>query len=103
MSETEVRHPYAGSTSNLPGDAGDLDGDVDDDDLSLLLAGWGQDTDWGNGEFTGLAPVNDDDLSLLLSNWSPPSSGAVPEPTTVGLLVAGALLMFRGKRSFLCG
>ena len=35
-----------------PGDADD-DGDVDDDDLSLLLANWGAETDCAHGEFSG--------------------------------------------------
>jgi hypothetical protein len=46
-----------------------VDGDVDDDDLSLLLAHWGQDTCWGQGEISGDDVVDDDDLSLLLSHW----------------------------------
>ena len=60
------------------GDA-DRDEDVDDDDLSLLLANWGSQTaSWGEGEFSGTPPVNDDDLSLLLANWTGPLAGAVP-------------------------
>ena len=74
---------------------GDANGDrsVDDDDLSLLLANWGQDTDWAHGEFSGVPPVNDDDLSLLLANWT--GAAAVPEPASAAVmlttLVAGAL------------
>ena len=80
-----------------PGDA-DRDGDVDDDDLSLLLANWGSDVDCTKGEFSGAAPVNDDDLSLLLANWTGSQDAAVPEPATVMLLVgACALLKLRRK------
>ncbi len=84
------------------GDA-DLDGDVDDDDLSRLLANWGLQTEWTHGEFSGPAPVDDDDLSLLLANWTgtiyPPGGEGVPEPATMGLLVlGGAGLFFRGRR-----
>lgn len=77
----------------MQGDA-DLDGDVDDDDLSLLLAHWGQDTDWSNGEFSGTPPVNDDDLSLLLANWTGPITAAVPEPATI-VLLTGALVLVK--------
>ena len=88
-------------TVPAPGDA-DLDGDVDDDDLSLLLANWGQDMTtqanggWGFGEFTGAAPVNDDDLSLLLANWT--ASVAVPEPTAASILLLVGLSVLRRCR-----
>ena len=84
-----------------PGDA-NLDGSVDDDDLSLLLASWGQDVTneadggWGNGEFSGTPPVNDDDLSLLLANWT--GSAAVPEPAAVGLVVMGGVCLSHLRR-----
>ena len=78
------------------GDA-DGDGDVDDDDLSLLLANWGIDTDCAHGEFSGVPPVNDDDLSLLLANWTGPLGGAVPEPTTMAMLIFGALALLRRR------
>ena len=78
------------------GDA-NLDGVVNDDDLSLVLANWNQDvtgdpdSGWGRGEFSGVAPVNDSDLSLLLANWT--GGSQVPEPTTLGLLSVGALVL----------
>jgi len=80
------------------GDA-DFDGDVDDDDLSLLLANWGSETaGWGQGEFNSTLPVDDDDLSLLLANWTGPLPAAVPEPATIGLIALGGLALLRGKR-----
>ena len=85
------------------GDA-NLDGVVDDRDLSLLLANWGQDVTgepdggWGKGEFNGIAPVQDADLSLLLANWTG-TGAAVPEPATLMLLgVGGAALIRRRSR-----
>ena len=75
-----------------PGDA-NLDGVVNDADLSLLLANWQQDATgdpdggWGRGEFNATAPVEDADLSILLSNWT--VAGQVPEPASAALLVLG--------------
>ena len=80
-----------------PGDADD-DGDVDDDDLSLLLANWGSETaTCAQGEFSETPPVNDDDLSLLLANWTGALPAAVPEPATLVLLIPAAVLIRRGR------
>ena len=83
--------------SDVVGDA-DRDSDVDDDDLSLLLANWGAETDWSHGEFSGSVPVNDDDLSLLLANWTGLLAGAVPEPATAALLIAVSLVLRTSRR-----
>ena len=89
------------------GDA-DRDGDVDDDDMSLLLANWGADVSgdpdagWGSGEFTGQPPVDDDDLSILLANWTGSLDLiGIPEPGTLGLLLVGGLTVLgrRARRS----
>ena len=88
-----------GEAPPVVGDA-DGDRDVDDDDLSLLLANWGQDTDWAHGEFSGAPPVNDDDLSLLLANWTG-SAAAVPEPATAAIVLtvlAASSLRRRSRR-----
>ena len=63
---------------------------VNDDDLSLLLSWWGQDTDWWHGELSGEPPINDDDLSLLLANWSGPIyvTHAPPQQTTEFVRIA---------------
>jgi hypothetical protein len=88
------------------GDA-NLDGWVDDDDLSLLLANWQGDCSseplrgWGLGDFNGVAPVDDDDLSLLLANWTgSPSAvvGSVPEPTVLALLCLAWPISLRRRR-----
>jgi hypothetical protein len=88
---------YTATGTCSPGDA-DFDGDVDDDDLSLLLANWGADTVCAHGEFSGAAPVDDDDLSLLLANWTGPLPAAVPEPVTMAFLAAGALILSRRRQ-----
>ena len=78
------------------GDA-NCDGWVDDDDLSLLLANWGQDAGWDNGNFNGDNTVDDDDLSLLLANWT--GSATVPEPASAFVLLTGLVAVtLRGRR-----
>jgi len=92
----------AGGPPLIPGDANG-DGVVDDKDLSLLLANWGQDRTgdpdggWSKGEFNAAAPIEDADLSLLLSNWT--VSGAVPEPASAGLLLAGGVACLMRRRT----
>jgi len=95
------RSPFVLSTGEPQvagmGDA-DRDSDVDDDDLSLLLANWGSPTaGWGQGEFNGVPPVDDDDLSLLLANWTGSLGEAIPEPTTLALLALGGLALRRRR------
>ena len=89
----------------LPGDA-DGDGDVDDGDLSLMLANWtgvgGEGKQWGQGDFDGNGGVSDADLSLLLANWTGSPGASVPEPASIGLLILISPLLLRrraGSRS----
>ncbi len=84
----------------LPGDA-TLDGEVDDDDLSIVLANWWSDPGWSFGDFTADNWVDDDDLSSVLANWTVPPAEpaglAVPEPATLVLLALGATLLPRRR------
>jgi len=84
---------------SLPGDA-DLNGIVDADDLSVLLANWDLPSDWTTGDFDGSGVASDNDLSVLLSNWSdsPSAPRSVPEPTTLALLAFGGLAAMRRRR-----
>ena len=79
------------------GDA-NLDGLIDDTDLSILLANWGRAGGWQQGDFNGSGYVVSADLSILLANWSG-IDGAVPDPATPGLLAVGAALLFRRRRN----
>ncbi len=89
--------------SDLMGDI-NLDGFVDDDDMSLLLANWGTGNEWGLGDLNEDGTVDDDDLSLLLANWHtgtlPPMGGdPVPEPATMLMLgIGGVGALLRRKR-----
>ena len=88
-----------------PGPLGDanLDGVVDDDDLSLLLAGWtgvgGRGATWRTGDFDGNGAITDADLSLLLANWTGSAGAtAIPEPASAALVLLGVPTLVRRRR-----
>ena len=77
-----------------PGDA-TMDNKVDLSDLSVLGTNWGSTTaTWGQGDFTADSKVDLSDLSILGTNWGwvgAEGAAAVPEPSTIVMLVLGAL------------
>ena len=92
----------------LPGDT-DLDGDCDAWDIQRILAansyengpGWS----WQQGDFNGDTMVNLLDIQMILDHGqygqdvAGPLAAMIPEPATIGLLVAGACLgLFRRQR-----
>jgi uncharacterized membrane protein len=82
----------------LSGDA-NLDGQVDINDLTIVLAHYGQSngTNWGTGDFTGDGTVDINDLTIVLANYGRTSgtsafgTAAVPEPSALVLIGAGVL------------
>jgi hypothetical protein len=83
----------------LPGDANE-DGKVDINDLTIVLAHYGQSgTTWSQGEFTGDGTVDINDLTIVLAHYGQSlgatASGmaAVPEPSCAILLGVGALVL----------
>ena len=82
----------------LPGDA-NLDGKVDINDLTIVLANYNQTgMTWTQGEFTGDGTVNINDLTIVLAHYgqsigASASVGfsAVPEPSGLLLLALAAL------------
>ena len=81
----------------LPGDA-NLDGKVNINDLTIVLANYGQNgTMWSQGEFTGDGTVDINDLTIVLAHYgqslgsSAGGMAAVPEPSVITLLLAGAV------------
>jgi hypothetical protein len=82
-------------TPALPGDA-NLDGKVDINDLTIVLAHYGQSgMTWGQGEFTGDGTVDINDLTIVLAHYndsvgsSVAGMAAVPEPSCLVLLGIG--------------
>jgi probable HAF family extracellular repeat protein len=83
----------------LLGDANG-DGRVDINDLTIVLAHYGQSVgmSWYTGEFTGDGTVDINDLTIVLANYNQTSGAssagnvsAVPEPASLLLLAAAAL------------
>ena len=90
-------HGYG--SAYLPGDT-DLDRDIDLTDFTGLAANFDPGGTygpylWGQGNFDGDGNIDLSDYNSLASNFSAVGYGteAVPEPTTLCLLVAGILLL----------
>jgi len=89
----------------IPGDA-TLDGNVDLDDLLILLDNVGSQSNWDEGDFTGDQNVGLEDLQLLLNNAgtnvvpsmspvaaSSPSLSSIPEPSSVVVMMVMAVVL----------
>ena len=90
-------------TPTLPGDA-NLDGKVDINDLTIVLAHYGQSgMNWTTGEFTGDGTVDINDLTIVLANYNQSAGAsaggiqAVPEPGSLVLLAAAVALASRAR------
>ncbi len=85
----------------LPGDA-DCDGDVDVTDLGILATNYGVTGPiaavWGDGDFDQNGLVNVSDLGALATNYGTTAPTAVPEPSTLSLLLLGSLAMIWRRR-----
>ena len=91
-------------TSVLPGDA-NLDGQVDVNDLTIVLSNFGQSgMTWSQGDFNGDGRVDINDLTILLSDfgktYGAAGVNAVPEPGTLLYFVAGlaSLLVYAFRK-----
>ncbi len=92
---------------SITGDA-NLDGKVDINDLTIVLAHYGQTgMTWADGEFTGSGTVDINDLTVVLAHYnqsagaSAAGMAAVPEPSTIAIAAAallGLLVCCRRKR-----
>jgi len=88
----------------IPGDA-DGDGTVDQQDLLILAANWGEQTDvyWAEGDFDGDGMVGPADAALLAAHWGQSLSLSegmfVPEPGAAVLVLGmlGALVAVRRR------
>jgi hypothetical protein len=89
-----------------PGDA-NLNGIVDASDLNTLGVNWlnSNATSWCSGDFNQDGNVNASDLNALGVNWlsnvtgnPAPLSAAVPEPTSMTLLIVAAGLLMNWRR-----
>ena len=90
----------------IPGDA-NLDGRVDINDLTVVLAHYGSTgMTWTQGEFTGDGTVDINDLTIVLAHYNQTfgtakgAVAAVPEPASIVLIrrCAAAVLAASGRR-----
>jgi len=85
-----------------------LDGVVNLSDLTVLAANYGSsEQGLGTGDVNGDGLVNLSDLTILASNYGmttaqvlagSPGVYTTPEPTTVGMLVLGAMALIRRRK-----
>ena len=93
----------------IPGDANG-DGKVDGSDVTILAGNWqkgvsdGLTASWGEGDFNGDGKVDGSDVTILAGNWQygvTAAAAAVPEPSTIVLLLVGiASVGLLRRRSF---
>ncbi|MGC9454475.1 MAG: dockerin type I domain-containing protein [Phycisphaerae bacterium] len=101
---------YVSNVVVPPGDA-NWDGEVDESDFSILVNNWdptGLNTNtWEMGDFDRDGLVGNEDFAIVLSNWtgsvssleeSMATAAFVPEPATLALLAAGALVLPTRRR-----
>ena len=74
--------------SNLPSDL-TRNGFVDFEDLTVLLANWGQNVSAAEGNLVDhtSTPVNFEDLTVLLTAWTGPGPAASPQPAATEAIV----------------
>ena len=96
---TDQIYEFLLETSNLEGDLNN-DGFVGSGDLDIVRANWGQSvTGAENGDPSGDGTVGSADLDIVRANWgagTPPA--AVPEPSTLLLLLAGIVALVSARR-----
>ena len=88
-----------------PGDANG-DGTVDINDLTIVLANFGNTAAWSQGDFTGDGTVDINDLTIVLANYgttygSSAGPAAVPEPSAlllIGLAVVSLVAVHLSRR-----
>jgi hypothetical protein len=78
---------------------GDLNGDglVGSADLDIVRGNWGQSVDPGClscGDPSGDGLVGSADLDIVRANWGATAAAAVPEPSSLALVLAGLLCFF---------
>jgi hypothetical protein len=70
---------------------------VDINDLTIVLTNLGKTgMTWSQGDFTGDGTVSTDDITIVLAHYGETSGAglaAVPEPSTVVLLLASAVCL----------
>jgi len=89
----------------VPGDA-NFDGKVGVGDVAILASNFGQTGNLSNGDFNNSGRVDVGDIGILAANFGssdggPPSMNilAIPEPSSLGMLLLGGALFVRNRQS----
>jgi len=94
----DFTNPLSLTSPSLAGDV-NLDGKVDLSDFGILKENFGTGTTQAQGDLNGDAKIDLSDFGILKANFGKTAGAAVPEPSTLLLLMLGGLAALVARRA----